>query len=201
MFIMTTDQYKGWYTARKLPHFDAPNTLQFITFRLADALPQSSLRDLREEVRKLPANHQARKQREQIEYWLDQGLGSCALQHNALADVMRTTLHFHHGRRYHLLAWCIMPNHAHVLIEPTFSLPRIIQGWKSYSARWALINGGALAMPLPLGRFWMRGYWDRYIRDQRHLDAAIGYIHHNPVKAGLCERAEDWRWSSAWGGG
>ncbi len=43
----------------------------------------------------------------------------------------------------------------------------------------------------------MRGYWDRYIRDERHLNAAVHYIHTNPVKAGLVKRAEDWQWSSA----
>jgi len=43
----------------------------------------------------------------------------------------------------------------------------------------------------------MREYWDRYMRDARHLAQTIRYIHENPVKAGLCLRAEDWLWSSA----
>lgn len=197
---MTANDHKGWYTVRKVPHFDAPHTLQFITFRLADALPQPVLRELSKQVQKLPSEQQSRKQREAIEHWLDLGLGCCALREPALAEIMCQTLRFYHGRRYQLIAWCVMPNHVHALIEPTFSLPRIVQGWKSYSARWAVLNGEALALPLPIGRFWMRGYWDRYIRDQRHLDAALYYVHQNPVKAGLCEKAEDWRWSSAWGG-
>jgi len=44
---------------------------------------------------------------------------------------------------------------------------------------------------------WMREYWDRYIRDERHFQKAVSYIHENPVKAGLVGKAEDWPWSSA----
>ena len=43
---------------------------------------------------------------------------------------------------------------------------------------------------------WMRDYWDRYIRNDRHFENVVLYIHQNPVKAGLCEHAEDWPWSS-----
>ena len=45
----------------------------------------------------------------------------------------------------------------------------------------------------------MREYHDRRIRDEAHLNRAIVYIETNPVKAGLCERPEDWPWSSAAG--
>ncbi|EAR23463.1 hypothetical protein NB231_16623 [Nitrococcus mobilis Nb-231] len=43
----------------------------------------------------------------------------------------------------------------------------------------------------------MRDYWNRFVRDQEHLDAVIAYIHANPVAAGLCPRPDDWPWSSA----
>jgi hypothetical protein len=43
----------------------------------------------------------------------------------------------------------------------------------------------------------MREYWDRFIRNDRHLENVVLYIHQNPVKAGLCQRAEEWPWSSA----
>ena len=44
---------------------------------------------------------------------------------------------------------------------------------------------------------WHREYWDRYIRDEAHLQQTISYIHSNPVKAGLVGSAENWHWSSA----
>ncbi len=58
---------------------------------------------------------------------------------------------------------------------------------------------------LPIGVFsggpvWHREYWDRYIRDQRHFERTVEYIHQNPVKAGLVVTAETWPWSSAFPG-
>jgi len=54
---------------------------------------------------------------------------------------------------------------------------------------------------LPIGMqlkpAWHREYWDRFIRDDRHFQETVEYIHLNPVKAGLVARAEDWAWSSA----
>ena len=44
---------------------------------------------------------------------------------------------------------------------------------------------------------WYREYWDRFIRDEKHFQSAIEYIHNNPVKAGLCAKQTDWKWSSA----
>jgi len=43
----------------------------------------------------------------------------------------------------------------------------------------------------------MRDYFDRYIRDDRHLAAVVAYIHANPVKAGLVDYEEAWPHSSA----
>ena len=47
------------------------------------------------------------------------------------------------------------------------------------------------------GTFWMVDYYDRFIRDGRHLARAIAYVERNPVKAGLCREAQDWPFSSA----
>lgn len=44
---------------------------------------------------------------------------------------------------------------------------------------------------------WMREYWDRFIRNEKHFVATVNYIHQNPVKAGLVSHPEDWPWSSA----
>jgi hypothetical protein len=37
------------------------------------------------------------------------------------------------------------------------------------------------------------------LRDDRHLEAVVEYVLQNPVKAGLCDDARDWEWSSAAG--
>lgn len=112
---------------------------------------------------------------------------------------MQDTLQRFDGNRYRLIAWCIMPNHVHVLIETIAPLAKIVQSWKSFTGRWALGHWAELGLGTP-GKpdaFWMRDYWDRYIRDERHLHAAMRYIHRNPVKARLCAQPADWCWSSA----
>jgi putative transposase len=44
--------------------------------------------------------------------------------------------------------------------------------------------------------FWQKRYYDLNIRDYPQFVEKLRYIHRNPVKAGLCERPEDWEWSS-----
>ncbi len=196
----------GWYSRGYLPHFDAPGTLQFITFRLADSLPQTVLKQLEQELAQLPSSTRERERRKKIEQWLDAGLGCCALRHPHMAEVMQQTLQKFDGERYRLIAWCIMPNHVHVLIEPAISLPKILQSWKSFTGSWAISHNAKLGLGVPgatgttKNQFWMREYWDRYIRDEDHFRSTVNYIHNNPVKAGLCEEAHDWPWSSAYNG-
>jgi len=195
---MTSHQsdYRGWYSSRNLPHFDAPDTIQFITFRLADSIPFHVIREWKKETDLLPEAEQSDALRARLERYLDRGYGCCLLAHPGMAAALRQSFKYYQDVRYQLLAWTIMPNHAHILIKPSYSLPRIVQGWKTYSARWALQNAARLHLQLPVGGFWMRGYWDRYIRTETHLQAAIHYIQQNPVKAGLCQSAEEWKWSS-----
>lgn len=110
----------------------------------------------------------------------------------AASIVERTLLHFD-GERYRVYAWCVMPNHAHVIVEQNdgWPLANIVHSWKSFSAN---------AVNRALGRVgpvWMREYFDRFMRDNDHLSTTIAYVESNPVSAGLVERAEDWSWSSA----
>ena len=189
---------RGWYSRGYLPHFDTAHFLQSVTYRLADSLPQTKLAELKEELEHLPENLREIERRKRIEGWLDAGMGCCALAHPAVARYVQDSfLHFH-GERYHLHAWCIMPNHVHVLLEPVTNLATIVKGWKSYTARWVLKKNEELALKIPASNtLWMREYWDRYIRDAEHYRKTVEYIHYNPVKAGLCDVAEAWLWSSA----
>lgn len=92
-----------------------------------------------------------------------------------------------------LLEWCVVPNNVHVLVKQRkgFPLADIVKSWKAYTARWANEILGRS------GPFWMRDYHDRRIRDEKHMNQAVACIRNNPVKAGLCERPEDWPWSAA----
>ncbi len=86
-----------------------------------------------------------------------------------------------------------MPNHVHLLITPCAgkSLTTIIQSIKGATAREDNI------FLKRTEAFWMRDYFDRYIRDHEHFVKAFNYIENNPVKAGLCEKPSDWKHSSA----
>jgi len=90
-----------------------------------------------------------------------------------------------------------MPNHVHVLIRPQQDMPlaRIVQSWKSYTAR--RIRERRAPARHEKRQVWQREYWDRFIRHEGHFRDVVAYIHRNPVQAGLCTRPEDWRWSSA----
>ena len=225
---------KTWYSRGYMPHLDEFGLLQSITFRLADSLPQKLLKDLEEELKSIDSQHIDLERRKKIESYLDSGLGCCALAHPKMAEVMQNALLKFDGDRYDLLAWCIMPNHVHVLIRAKAPLSKIVQSWKSFTGRWALAHNDELGLGIPVidrpeddaelelsgpevnaelelsgpednaelelsgprKHFWMREYWDRYIRNESHLYKTINYIHQNPVKAGLCKKAEQWPWSS-----
>ena len=75
-------------------------------------------------------------------------------------------------------AWVIMPNHGHLLFTPQAPLEKLIQAWKTTSAR-----------RIGKGSIWQRNYRDTLIRDFDHFANAIRYIRRNPVKAKLPEGA------------
>ncbi|MBK7632984.1 MAG: transposase [Saprospiraceae bacterium] len=179
---------KEWHRGN-LPHRNKDGLIQFITFRLADSLPQKVLKDIEEEIHLLSNDNKDIERRKKYQYWLDKGLGSCALNKKEMAEVMMNALRHHDGDKYDLIAWSIMPNHVHVLIKTTGDLVRIIQSWKSFTGKWALANNKEYGLGIDNGanKFWMPEYWDRFIRDEDHFDATVKYILNNPGKARLAE--------------
>jgi REP element-mobilizing transposase RayT len=188
---------RGWYSRGYLPHYNNLSTFQSITFRLADSLPKARLREIECELLESSPSKISAERRKLIESWLDAGIGCCALKHPALAALMQETLLKWDGARYRLFAWCIMPNHVHVLLETIADLSKIVGSWKSFTGRWAMRNNAGLGLGIPGPTLWMREYWDRYIRDADHFASVRTYIENNPAAAGLCKHPSDWPWSSA----
>jgi putative DNA methylase len=180
--------FRGWHSRGYLPHFDAPGVLQMITYRLHDAMPASR----RHEWAELLKIEDERERRIKIEEYLDAGHGECHLRQQEIASVIQENLLRFDGIRYRLLAWVIMPNHVHALIEMQETpLATIVRSWKSYTANEAnRLLGRA-------GTFWQPEYFDRYMRDQEHLAKAIRYIENNPVKARLVRLPAEWPFGSA----
>ena len=112
---------------------------------------------------------------------------------HVFAEIVQDALLKNHGKSYKLIEWCVMPNHVHVLIRlmGTVALGVVVKQWKAGSA--IQIN----RLLERSGSIWMRDYHDRFIRDLDHFHDARAYIRNNPVKAGLCVRQEEWRFSSA----
>lgn len=180
--------FKGWYSRGYLPHCDKPSLVQMITIRLEDALPASR----RHEWAAFLEIEDDRERQIKIEDYLDKGYGECHLKDPRLASVVEQAfLHFD-GVRYRLCAWAVMPNHAHLLYEAWLvPLSELLKSWKGYTAyRCNEILGRK-------GTFWQEEYFDRYMRDEAHLNKAVRYIENNPMKAGLVRQAEDWAFSSA----
>lgn len=184
----------GWHSRGYVTHFDATSVIQAVTYRLADALPSEVVARLERRLGATTDEQHAWRLRASIERYLDSGRGGCLLHRSEIANVVVDAWRHHEGERYHLHAWVVMPNHVHVLLTVfnRHSLPVIVKSWKSFTGR---------AINQLLGRqgsVWMSDYWDRYVRDETHYRRVVDYIHQNPVKAGLVDRAECWRWSSAY---
>ena len=174
----------AWHSRGYPPHCDVPGLLQFITFRLADSLPADALEGMPQD---------SEEQHSKIEALLDAGYGACSLQRPEIAAIVENALLHFDGQHYLLLAWCVMPNHVHLLIQTVeeWTLSDLLHGWRSYTSH--AINSHLERK----GVVWMAEYFDRYIRDDLHLAAVIEYIHANPVKAGLVDDAKAWTYSSA----
>ena len=185
-----------WHSRGYLPHWEAGEIPQSITFRLADSLPAALLERWSSELASLAEDEAATKRRERIERALDSEHGDGSLRQPAVAEVVENALLHFDGERYRLHAWTIMPNHVHALATPMagHSLSAILHAWKSFTSR------RANAMLGRSGIFWAPEYFDRVIRNENHFSNALSYIAMNPVKAGLCGAPEDWRFSSAWNG-
>ena len=181
----------GWYSRGYLPHFDEPNTIQFITFRLADSMPQSVLQAYAEALERGEITE--REQWKRIENYLDRGHGACWLKTPAIASMVDSALRYFDGKRYRLIAWCVMPNHVHALAEmwEDHPLEEVVHSWKSYTAHQANKTLGRS------GRFWQPEGFDRFMRSTKHLLRTLEYIENNPGTAGLAEQPEDWPYSSA----
>jgi len=112
-----------------------------------------------------------------------------------------------------LVAFVFMPEHVHLLVWPKSAEPKIgrylakVKQPSSKKIKGLLIERKSklldkLTVQERPGktcfRFWQEGAgFDRSVFSQEAILASIDYIHNNPVKRGLCQRAVDWKWSSA----
>ena len=110
------------------------------------------------------------------------------------ARLLIDTLYHYRGSAYLLHEFVIMPDHIHVLLTPRTSLEKAVQfikGGFSYCAKKEL--GSNMEV-------WQKGFSDHRIRDFADYLNHVSYIHENPARKHLCERAEEFEYSSAYSG-
>jgi putative transposase len=112
--------------------------------------------------------------------------------------------HLRDTMKVRCVGFVIMPDHVHALITLFRSqeLSRFLHTWKRMSSfyirRWyAACAPHYFAGFGPGDRFWHKKSYVFHVDNERTLKTKLDYIHLNPVRAGLVERAVDWPWSSA----
>jgi REP-associated tyrosine transposase len=95
--------------------------------------------------------------------------------------------------RVELLAWCLMPNHVHLVIRPA------ADGDLARWMHWLLTTHVQQhrVRHRTTGRIWQGRYKAFPIQTDRHLLTVLRYVERNPVRAALTSHAIEWKWSSA----
>jgi putative transposase len=177
------------YYERNLPHWQPEGRQIFLTWRLQGSLPQQLLLQLRADGNKTG------RQFARADRFLDGAAhGPLWLREENIARLVQASIL--RGarvlRQFELLAYVVMPNHVHLLIEPVVPLARItcgIKGATSMRANAALKRTGQA--------FWQAESFDHWVRSPTESEPIREYIEQNPVKAGLVSSPDRWRWSSA----
>lgn len=204
---------------RYLPHWHPKNATFFVTFRLAGSLPRVVIDQIREEfeqaaealfsrppVQRTPERHRAyRLAFARLEKALLASRSPRWLADPRIAAVVQKELHALDSQQYHLLAYCLMPNHVHLLVDMTgIPAPPPRKDGTQYTALtqalWLLKGRTGYACNQILGRkgrFWSREFYDHVVRDEAELARVTAYIIHNPVKAGLVDDWEQWPYTYA----
>lgn len=178
--------------ARHLPHWRLDGAFYFLTWRLADSLPQEKLRAWETEriawLAKYPKPWDSRTTEDyrdrfpkRLDTWLDAGYGACHLRRPEYASIVASALKFFDGVRCDLASFVVMPNHVHVLFQlrETHPLEKVAQSWKGFTAREINKQLGRS------GQFWQQESWDTLLRGMPHLERCLSYIQQNPSKANL----------------
>ena len=199
------DRSQAWTIAdqRRLPHWLQADTLCFITWRVADSLPNNALERLDAEIREHltslgMGSHQDvsefmlgcdAKARSQIHWrlfqirdkYLDRHWGRCPLRVPAHAKIVLQSLRHFDEQRYFLTDVIVMPNHLHFIAAfgDEDAMLRQCDAWKRFTGK--SIN----QLEKRTGSFWQPDQFDHLIRGESQFEYFRRYIQDNPKRAGL----------------
>jgi REP element-mobilizing transposase RayT len=92
---------------------------------------------------------------------------------------------------WRVLAWCLMPNHTHVVLSTPFG--GFSQGFREMNGNHSRRTNARHGRDAHLFK---NRPWAVELPTYSHLVGAIAYVLRNPISAGLCQRAEEWRYSA-----
>jgi REP element-mobilizing transposase RayT len=177
-------------TRGDLPHWTQYGKMHFVTFRLADSLPQEKVKQLINQRQEWISCHKEpyteaqwveyyKLFTERVERWLDAGHGECLLSQNQYANVVAQAIRYFDRQRYFLDRWVVMPNHVHVLLIPIkpYSLKKILHSWKSFTSN--EIN----KLRGQTGELWQHESFDHIVRSHAQLEKYRDYVIENWQKS------------------
>ncbi len=127
------------------------------------------------------------------------------LSDERIADLVADSIRYRDGKEYDLAAYCIMPNHVHLVVgtgeqdlfkpvgqignlsnKPLYKIMQSLKGYTAMKANQILHRSGA---------FWQDESYDHIVRNEEDLERIVEYVSYNPVKAGLVKKWRDWKWT------
>ena len=201
---------------RHRPHIQPPGATLFVTFRLYGSLPRHVIEEIKDEYDKLNKwmtecilagqgkkeyetyyNRQKQLIAKYDEYLHTTSTGPHYLKIEKIAKLLCESMRFWDGKRYDLLSYTVMSNHVHIVFTPLekelgeyYSLERIMHSIKSYTGIEANKILNRTGKP-----FWEHESFDHYSRSDEETERIVWYVLNNPVKAGMVDSWDKWRWS------
>lgn len=185
-----SEEYK-----RNLPHFQPKDGMFFITYRLKGSLPKKLLTEYLIEYERLYLDSKTKNTAsllfiEMADKYLDSNKKIDYLKNPSIAKIVKDSLHFFDGKYFKLIAYCIMSNHVHVIVDQNgyedIPLSEVFGRIKSFSASKCNKFLGKT------GPFWASEIYDHLIQDTNDAEYYIKYTLQNPVAAGIVDNWDKW---------
>jgi putative transposase len=183
---MTNLNYREFYR-RNLPHIQPRGATFLVNFRLAGSLPKEVVEQLRAEADQLVKRISIikdskerfllhdKEQRKLFGKWDDalhkSQTGPFWLKDERIAQIVADSILYHDGAWFDVIAYCIMPNHVHLVLTPhelsdsaDYSLAKIMHNIKRNSANHANKVMGRI------GAFWQHESYDHFARNEKNLN-------------------------------
>ncbi|MGB7291225.1 MAG: transposase [Thermodesulfobacteriota bacterium] len=116
-----------------------------------------------------------------------------SINENCVQILLRVLSQYAKNYYIEIIAFVVLPDHLHLLISPKSQNHTISDFMKSVKGKTAIEINRALRRK---GRLWQHQFLDHIVRSKEDYRSHIEYIHYNPIKHGLCDKPEDYRWSS-----